>query len=114
MHALKNGVDALFILLGVIMILAMHAKFAFLALGTVRKKSQVNALIKILVDFAISPIARFFVGYTVTYDVNFFSDARTLTTRNGFELVNDLWCAQAYRWPPARPVVSAEGPLHSQ
>lgn len=57
MDALKNGADALFILLGAIMILAMHAGFAFLELGTVRKKNQVNALVKILVDFAISTIA---------------------------------------------------------
>lgn len=87
MAALKNGADALFILLGAIMILAMHAGFAFLELGTVRKKNQVNALVKILVDFAISTIVYFFVGYTVAYGVNFFSDAGTLAARNGFELV---------------------------
>ena len=44
---LKSGSDALFILLGAIMVLAMHAGFAFLELGTVRKKNQVNALVKI-------------------------------------------------------------------
>lgn len=87
MAALKNGADALFILLGAIMIFAMHAGFAFLELGTVRKKNQVNALVKILVDFAISTIVYFFVGYTVAYGVNFFSDAGTLAARNGFELV---------------------------
>ncbi len=87
MDALKNGADALFILLGAIMILAMHAGFAFLELGTVRKKNQVNALVKILVDFAISTIAYFFVGYSVAYGVNFFADAETLAARNGFELV---------------------------
>jgi hypothetical protein len=63
MEALKQGSDVLFILLGGIMILAMHAGFAFLELGTVRKKNQVNALVKILVDFAVSTIAYFFVGY---------------------------------------------------
>ena len=47
MDALKQGADALFILLGAIMVLAMHAGFAFLELGTVRKKNQVNALVKI-------------------------------------------------------------------
>jgi Amt family ammonium transporter len=60
----KNGADALFILLGAIMVLAMHAGFAFLELGTVRKKNQVNALVKILADFAVSTIAYFFIGYT--------------------------------------------------
>ncbi|HEX7649047.1 MAG TPA: ammonium transporter [Noviherbaspirillum sp.] len=87
MDALKNGTDALFILLGAIMILAMHAGFAFLELGTVRKKNQVNALVKILVDFAISTIAYFFVGYSIAYGVTFFADAATLSAKNGFELV---------------------------
>ena len=65
MDALKQGADALFILLGGIMVLAMHAGFAFLELGTVRKKNQVNALVKILVDFSVSTIAYFVVGYGV-------------------------------------------------
>lgn len=87
MDVLKNGADALFILLGAIMILAMHAGFAFLELGTVRKKNQVNALVKILVDFAISTIAYFFVGYAIAYGVDFFADAGTLAAKSGFELV---------------------------
>jgi Amt family ammonium transporter len=87
MDALKNGADTLFILLGAILILAMHAGFAFLELGTVRKKNQVNALVKILVDFAVSTIAYFFIGYSIAYGVNFFSDAATLSSRHGFELV---------------------------
>jgi Amt family ammonium transporter len=87
MDVLKNGANALFILLGAIMILAMHAGFAFLELGTVRKKNQVNALVKILVDFAVSTIAYFFVGYSIAYGVNFFADAATLSAKNGFELV---------------------------
>jgi len=65
MEALKQSSDVLFILLGAVMVLAMHAGFAFLELGTVRKKNQVNALMKILVDFAVSTIAYFFVGYGV-------------------------------------------------
>jgi Amt family ammonium transporter len=87
MDGLKSGADALFVLLGAIMILAMHAGFAFLELGTVRKKNQVNALVKILVDFAISTIAYFFIGYGISYGVNFFADASTLSASNGFELV---------------------------
>ncbi|WP_151636646.1 ammonium transporter [Noviherbaspirillum aerium] len=87
MDGLKSGADALFILLGAIMILAMHAGFAFLELGTVRKKNQVNALVKILVDFAVSTIAYFFIGYGIAYGVNFFADATTLAVGNGFELV---------------------------
>jgi Amt family ammonium transporter len=87
MDALHNGADTLFVLLGAILILAMHAGFAFLELGTVRKKNQVNALVKILVDFAVSTIAYFFIGYSIAYGVNFFSDAAALSTRHGFELV---------------------------
>ncbi len=83
----KNGADALFILLGAIMILAMHAGFAFLELGTVRKKNQVNALVKILADFAVSTIVYFFIGYYVAYGVSFFAGAETLAQRSGFELV---------------------------
>ena len=86
MEALKSGNDVLFILLGAIMVLAMHAGFAFLELGTVRKKNQVNALVKILTDFSVSTIAYFFVGYSVAYGINFFSGAETLMQKNGFEL----------------------------
>ncbi|HEX9174429.1 MAG TPA: ammonium transporter [Telluria sp.] len=87
MDAYKSGADALFILLGGIMILAMHAGFAFLELGTVRKKNQVNALVKILVDFAVSTIAYFFVGYGIAYGKHFFSGTDTLVAQNGYELV---------------------------
>ncbi|MDH4062574.1 MAG: ammonium transporter, partial [Aquincola sp.] len=87
MDAVKQGADTLFILLGATMVLAMHAGFAFLELGTVRKKNQVNALVKILVDFAVSTIAYFFVGYAVAYGTAFFVGAETLAAKNGYELV---------------------------
>jgi len=69
------------------MILGMHAGFAFLELGTVRKKNQVNALVKILADFSVSTIAYFFVGYSVAYGIDFFSGAEVLAAKNGYELV---------------------------
>jgi len=87
MENFKQGADALFILLGAIMVLAMHAGFAFLELGTVRKKNQVNALVKILVDFAVSTVAYFLVGYTVAYGTHFFTGAEALAAKNGYELV---------------------------
>jgi Amt family ammonium transporter len=87
MDQVKQGTDALFILLGAIMVLAMHAGFAFLELGTVRKKNQVNALVKILLDFAMSTLAYFLVGYTVAYGVAFFNGAESLAAKNGYELV---------------------------
>lgn len=87
MDSFRSGADTLFILLGAIMILAMHAGFAFLELGTVRKKNQVNALVKILVDFAVSTIAYFFIGYSIAYGVNFFGSAEMLAQKSGFELV---------------------------
>ena len=87
MENLKNGSDVLFILLGAVMVLAMHAGFAFLELGTVRRKSQVNALVKILCDFAVSTIAYFFIGYTLAYGVNFLGGAEQLAEKSGYELV---------------------------
>jgi Amt family ammonium transporter len=87
MEALKQGSDALFILLGGIMVLAMHAGFAFLELGTVRKKNQVNALVKILVDFSVSTVVYFAVGYGVAYGTHFFIGAEELAAKNGYELV---------------------------
>jgi Amt family ammonium transporter len=87
MEALKQGSDALFILLGGIMVLAMHAGFAFLELGTVRKKNQVNALVKILVDFSVSTVVYFVVGYSVAYGTTFFVGAEQLAAKNGYDLV---------------------------
>ena len=87
MEQLKQSSDALFILLGAILVLAMHAGFAFLELGTVRKKNQVNALVKILVDFSVSTVAYFFVGYAVAYGVSFFVSAESLAAKNGYDLV---------------------------
>jgi len=87
MDAFHSGADTLFIMLGAIMILAMHAGFAFLELGTVRKKNQVNALVKILVDFAVSTMAYFFVGYYIAYGVHFFIGAEALSAKSGFEMV---------------------------
>lgn len=87
MDTLKAGSDVLFILLGAIMVLAMHTGFAFLEVGTVRKKNQVNALVKIIADFAVSTIAYFFVGYGIAYGIDFMQDAQSLTDKNGYELV---------------------------
>jgi Amt family ammonium transporter len=69
------------------MVLAMHAGFAFLELGTVRKKNQVNALVKILVDFSLSTVVYFLVGYGVAYGTHFLVGAEELAAKNGYELV---------------------------
>lgn len=87
MEELKFSSDVLFVLLGAIMVLAMHGGFAFLELGTVRKKNQVNALVKILTDLAVSTLAYFFVGYSIAYGVNFFVGAEQLAQKNGIDLV---------------------------
>ena len=87
MEQFQTSADVLFVLLGAIMVLAMHAGFAFLEVGTVRKKNQVNALVKILVDFSVSAIAYFFVGYALAYGVDFFVSAEALTDRSGYDLV---------------------------
>ncbi len=87
MEALVSANDVLFVLLGAIMVLAMHAGFAFLEVGTVRRKNQVNALVKIMVDFSVSTMAYFFIGYSVAYGVSFFSGAEVLAAKNGYDLV---------------------------
>jgi len=87
MEALVSANNVLFVLLGAVMVLAMHAGFAFLELGTVRSKNQVNALVKIMVDFSISTMAYFFIGYSIAYGVNFFSGAEVLAAKNGYSLV---------------------------
>ena len=86
-QTLTQSSDTLFLLLGAIMVFLMHAGFAFLEVGTVRQKNQVNALVKILADFGVSAIAYFFIGYWVAYDATFFADAQTLSEGNGYELV---------------------------
>lgn len=86
MEAVKISTDTLFILLGAIMVLAMHSGFAFLEVGTVRRKNQVNALVKILCDFAVSTIVYFFVGYGVAYGVSFMVGAEQLAQKSGFEV----------------------------
>ena len=87
METLISANDVLFVLLGAIMVLAMHAGFAFLEVGTVRKKNQVNALVKIMVDFSVSTVAYFFIGYSIAYGLNFLSVAEVLAAKNGYDLV---------------------------
>jgi len=77
-EGLQSGADVLFLLVGAVLVFAMHGGFAFLEAGTVRHKNQVNALCKILVDFAISTVAYFFIGYTIAYGVAFFVGAEAL------------------------------------
>ncbi|WP_420592398.1 ammonium transporter [Bacterioplanoides sp.] len=82
-----QSANTMFILLGAIMVLAMHAGFAFLEVGTVRHKNQVNALVKIITDFGVSTLAYFFIGYQIAYGMDFFASAAELTENNGYELV---------------------------
>ncbi|MEO6013465.1 MAG: ammonium transporter [Devosia sp.] len=77
------GLDVFFLLVGAILVFSMHGGFAFLELGTVRGKNQVNAMVKIIVDFAFSTLAYFFIGYWIAYGVNFFTGAPTLSGAGG-------------------------------
>ncbi|MYK57882.1 MAG: ammonium transporter, partial [Rhodospirillaceae bacterium] len=95
MEAFKSGGDVLFVLMGAVMVLAMHAGFAFLEVGTVRRKNQVNALVKLFADFCVSTVVYFFIGYMVAYGVTFLADAAMLTgaaegspfAKSGYDLV---------------------------
>jgi Amt family ammonium transporter len=72
--------------MGAILVFAMHGGFAFLETGTVRHKNQVNALVKIIVDFSVSAIAYFLIGYTIAYGVAFFTSAAAIAGgAQGFE-----------------------------
>ena len=82
-----SGTDTFFLLLGAILVLFMHAGFAFLEVGTVRHKNQVNALVKILTDFGASTIAYFFIGYQIAYGTGFLIGADQMMEGNGFALV---------------------------
>ncbi|MCQ2042880.1 MULTISPECIES: ammonium transporter [Stutzerimonas stutzeri subgroup] len=86
-ETLVHGSNTLLILMGAVMVLAMHAGFAFLEVGTVRLKNQVNALSKIITDFAVSTLAYFFIGYWVAYGVTFMQPADQLVVDHGYALV---------------------------
>lgn len=86
--SLRHGGDVLFLLLGAVMVFAMHAGFAFLEVGTVRQKSQVNAFVKIISDWSVSTVVYFLIGYPISYGIHFFSSAAGLLGDNqGYELV---------------------------
>ncbi|MDL0441517.1 ammonium transporter [Stutzerimonas frequens] len=86
-ETLVHGSNTLFLLMGAVMVLAMHAGFAFLEVGTVRLKNQVNALSKIITDFAVSTLAYFFIGYWIAYGVTFMHPADQLVADHGYALV---------------------------
>lgn len=86
------GFDVFFLTMGAAMVLAMHAGFAFLEVGTVRKKNQVNALIRVITDFGFSTVAYFFVGFAVAYGITFFAPVSELNhladVSNGYKMVH--------------------------
>ncbi len=86
-ETLVQSSNTFFLLIGAIMVFAMHAGFAFLEVGTVRSKNQVNALVKIITDFGVSCLAYFFIGYWLAYDTTFFASAGELSANNGYDLV---------------------------
>jgi len=89
---MSAGMDVFFLTMGAAMVLAMHAGFAFLEAGTVRRKNQVNAMVRVLSDFGFSTIAYFFVGYGIAYGTYFFVPVPELMhlggKPNAYELVH--------------------------
>ena len=79
--------DTLFILLGAVMILAMHAGFAFLEVGSVRKKNQVNALNKIICEWCFSTVVYFLIGYPLARGISFLVPINDMSNGNGLEYV---------------------------
>jgi len=95
LETLETGTDVFFILIGAILVFSMHAGFAFLEVGSVRKKNQVNTQVKIISDFAVSAVIYFFIGYNVAYGVSFLGSAEWISgmsesspfAKNGYDLV---------------------------
>jgi ammonium transporter, Amt family len=94
---LQFSSNTLFLMLGAVMIFAMHAGFAFLEVGTVRQKNQVNALVKIMTDWSASTVVYFLIGFPIAYGINFWMDAGSLSNlfngkvvvgARGFDLVH--------------------------
>jgi len=85
-------VDVFFLTMGAAMVLAMHAGFAFLEAGTVRKKNQVNALVRVITDFGFSTIAYLFIGFYVAYGITFYAPVGDLAVMeggtNGYKMVH--------------------------
>ncbi len=89
METLRSSTDVLFLMLGAVMVFAMHAGFAFLEVGTVRQKNQVNALVKILTDWSVSTIAYFIIGFPIAYGISFLRPAGELVAgAQGYDLVH--------------------------
>lgn len=84
--------DVFFLTVGAAMVLAMHAGFAFLEVGTVRKKNQVNALVRVITDFGFSTIAYLFIGFYVAYGITFYAPVGELVVMeggtNGYKMVH--------------------------
>lgn len=84
---LASSSNTLFILLGAVMILAMHGGFAFLEVGSVRRKNQVNALNKIICEWGFSTILYFLIGYPIARGVSFLVPIEEMAADHGFEYV---------------------------
>ncbi len=87
LSVLTSSSNALFLFLGAVMILAMHAGFAFLEVGSVRRKNQVNALNKIICEWGFSALVYFLIGYPLARGVTFLVPIQELAVNNGLEYV---------------------------
>jgi len=86
---LGNSSDVLFLMLGAVMVFAMHAGFAFLEVGTVRKKNQVNAFVKILTDWSVSTVVYFLIGFPIAYGISFLKPVKELLGDNqGYDITH--------------------------
>jgi Amt family ammonium transporter len=75
---MQYSADALFLMIGAVMIFSMHAGFAFLEAGSVRTKNQVNALVKIFADWSVSTVAYFLIGFPIAYGISFWGNAGSI------------------------------------
>jgi Amt family ammonium transporter len=78
LQTIKYSADALFLMIGAVMIFSMHAGFAFLEAGSVRTKNQVNALVKIFTDWSVSTVTYFMIGFPIAYGISFWAGAGSI------------------------------------
>ncbi len=85
---LVSAGNVLFLIWGAVLIFSMHAGFAFLEAGSVRKKNVVNALTKIPTDWAVSTLVYFFVGFPLAYGITFLGSATGMLEDRSYDLAH--------------------------
>jgi Amt family ammonium transporter len=87
---LVQGGNVLMLVWGAALVFSMHAGFAFLEAGSVRRKNVVNALTKIVMDWSVSTFVYFVIGFPIAYGISFLKPVSEITRLDspGFNFVH--------------------------